>query len=231
MTRLLLEVGVEDFWTKTRYVQVIRALDVKDVHNVKQTDIAITLGVSNGLVTRYKQYSDEHPEEETRQRPGRPSQLCDVFQELENFIAAEIEADRAVTMSVVMAFVTDRITTPLTRGTVWRFMNRHGYAYKSAVPTDAPRLAVTLNDITTFYTQKLPKAVNGTHPSLVFNVDEMGAEMFADRKRVFAFGPHKTSKGMVLWKLVSAEQLDGAHSSGASASTARRCLRPSSQRR
>ena len=62
MNRLLFEVGVDDFWTKTRYVKVARVLDMKDVHNVKQADIVIALGVSNGLVTRYKQYSEEHPE-------------------------------------------------------------------------------------------------------------------------------------------------------------------------
>ena len=31
--------------------------------------------------------------------------------------------------------------------------------------------------------------MNGVHPSLVFNMDEMGAEMFADRKHVFVFVP------------------------------------------
>ena len=189
VTNLLRDVGEGDFWTKTRYVQVIRMVAMKDVHNVKQMDTAATLGVSNGLVTRYKQYFEEHPDEEIRPPPGRQSELSDVSPELENFIAAETGADRAVTMSVVMAFLTDRITTPLTRGTVWRFMDRHGYAYKSAVATDAHRVTVTRNDITTFYTRTLPEAVNGTHPSLVFNVDEMGAEMFADRKRVFVFVP------------------------------------------
>ena len=66
VTNLLRDVGEGDFWTKTRYVQVIRMLSMKDVHNVKQTDIAATLGVSNGLVTRYKQYYEEHPDEEAR---------------------------------------------------------------------------------------------------------------------------------------------------------------------
>ena len=64
VTNLLRDDGEGDFWSKTRYVQVIRMLAMKDIHNVKQTDIAATLGVSNGLVTRYKQYYEEHPDEE-----------------------------------------------------------------------------------------------------------------------------------------------------------------------
>ena len=68
-------------------------------------------------------------------------------------------------------------------------MQRHGYAYRSAVATDAPRVTINPNEIVLFYTRTLPEAINGAHLSLVFNMDEMGAEMYADRKRVNAFVP------------------------------------------
>ena len=40
-----------------------------------------------------------------------------------------------------------------------------------------------------FYNDKLPDSVEGVHPSLVFNMDEMGAERYADRKRINVFLP------------------------------------------
>ena len=69
----------EDFWTKSRYCQVIEMLNKKNVYRITQTVIAGVLGVSNSLVTRYKQFFEEHPEEETRPAPGRSSQLTVVF--------------------------------------------------------------------------------------------------------------------------------------------------------
>ena len=66
-------------------------------------------------------------------------------------------------------------------------MERHGFVYMSAATTEAPRVQLDPNDIIVFYTVTLPTAINGVHPSLVFNLDEMGAEMFADRKNVFVF--------------------------------------------
>ena len=178
-----------------RQVQVLRMLARKDDYGVLQADIGKVLGVSKGLVTRLKQQHEEHPEG-TRRRPGRPSQLSDVFPELENFIAEETRARRAVTMGVLMAFITDILPTPqVTRRNVRTFMKRHKYAYKSTVPSDVTRVTLNADDMTEFYTRKLPEAVNGTHPSLVFNVDEMGAEMFADRKRVKVFVRQRDVEG------------------------------------
>ena len=78
VTNLVREVGHGDFWTQTRCVQISRMLDRKDAHEVFQTDIARVLGVSKGLVTRIKQQLEKRPDE-TRWRPGRPSQLGVVF--------------------------------------------------------------------------------------------------------------------------------------------------------
>ena len=66
-------------------------------------------------------------------------------------------------------------------------MKRHTHDYKWTDTTDAPRVQVEANVILNYYTRTLPDALNGTHPSLIFNMDELGAEMFADRKRVFVF--------------------------------------------
>ena len=188
VTNLVDEVGQdEDFWTKTRGVQISRMLLRNEAHGVMQKEIAIVLGVSKGLVTRKKRKLQKDGLE-TSQSPGKPSQLSVVFPLLENFIRAETRAKRAVTMGVVMAFVSERIPNhQITRKTLYTFMKRHGYAYKWTDTTDAPRADVKANDIINFYTRTLPEAVNGTHPSLVFNMDEMGAEMFADRKGVFVF--------------------------------------------
>ena len=91
-------------------------------------------------------------------------------------------------MSFLMAFVTDHITShEITSEALNTYMKRHGSAYKWTDTTDSPRVEVKADDIVQFYTTTLPEAVNGTRPSLVFNMDEMDAEMFADRKRVYVF--------------------------------------------
>ena len=43
----------------------------------------------------------------------------------------------------------------------------------------------------TLYTTTLPAAIEGVHPALVFNMDEMGAERYADKKRVNVFVPSR----------------------------------------
>ena len=191
VTNLLVEVGRGDFWTSHRCVQVLRMLSRKDAFKVKQVDIAKTLGVSKSLVTRLKQDFEDIPDE-TRPRPGRPSELSDVFPRLENFILNETRECRAVTMTVLLTFATEILPFPVVRKTLYTFMRRHNYAYASATPTDALRVTVMAEDIVNFYVNDLPDALNGTHPSLVFNVDEMGAEIFADRKRIFVFLPESS---------------------------------------
>ena len=185
---LLAEVGQGDFWSSHRCVQVLRMLRRKDAFRVKQVDIATALGVSKSLVTRLKQDFLDHPDE-TRPRPGRPSELNDVYQLLVTFIATEIRECRAVTMSVLLSYANDILPFPVVRKTLYTFMRRHNFAYASANPTDALRVTLRAQDIINFYVNDLPDTLNGAHPSLVFNVDEMGAETFADRKRIFVFLP------------------------------------------
>ena len=78
MTDAVNEVGHDDFWEKPRFVQVLRLLGVKDQHGLMQKEIAFVLAVSNGLVTRLKQYFELHPEE-VRPPTGRPSELRVIF--------------------------------------------------------------------------------------------------------------------------------------------------------
>ena len=91
-------------------------------------------------------------------------------------------------MNVVMAFISDHVRNPqVTTEAVYTYMKRHGYEYKKTDTTDAHRVEVKADDINTFYTRTLPQALKDTHSSLVFNMDEMGAEMFADRKNMYVF--------------------------------------------
>ena len=152
---LLAEVGQGDFWTSHRCVQVLRMLRRKDAFRVKQVDIATALGVSKSLVTRLKQDFLDHPDE-TRPRPGRPSELNDVFQLLVTFIATEIRECRFVTMSVLLSYANDILPFPVVRKTLYTFMRRHNFAYASANPTDALRVTVRAQDIINFYVHELP---------------------------------------------------------------------------
>ena len=49
MARLLEEVDQDEFWTKTRYGQIVRLLDFMEVFHVAQTDIAKVMDVSKTL--------------------------------------------------------------------------------------------------------------------------------------------------------------------------------------
>ena len=88
MTNAINQVGHDDFWEKPRFVQVLRLLGVKDVHDITQKEIAFVLAVSNALVTRLKQYFELFPDE-VRPPTGRPSELRVIFPELKAFIEAE----------------------------------------------------------------------------------------------------------------------------------------------
>ena len=78
--RLLQEVGHDDFWTKTLFVQAIRMLDAMERHHMKQVDIAIAivLAVKESLLSRYKKFHRYHPGEK-RPRSGPKNVLDDVF--------------------------------------------------------------------------------------------------------------------------------------------------------
>ena len=130
--------------------------------------------------------------------PGRPSPIGAVFDQIENFIDDEIEDDRSVTLGVLMEFIVDELNVPVSRHAVWEYMENHGYAYVSGIPTEAERVNVSRAEVQRFYTTTLPNAVEGAHPALVFNMDEMGAERYADRKHVKVFVPRGVahSEGM-----------------------------------
>ena len=119
--------------------------------------------------------------------PGRPSPIGAVFDQIENFIDEEIEADHSVTLGVLMEFIVDELNVPVSRHAVCEYMVNHGYAYVSGIPTEAERANVNRAEVQRFYTTTLPNAVEGAHPALVFNMDEMGAERYADRKRINVF--------------------------------------------
>ena len=63
-----------------------------------------------------------------------------------------------------------------------------------------------------FYTTTLPNAVEGAHPALVFNMDEMGAERYADRKRINVFVPEEEAQMKVAFSLASSERPTDARS-------------------
>ena len=66
MARLLEQVDQDDFWSKTRYGQIVQLLDLMGVFHITQTDIANVMDVSNNLVTRFKKYHRDHPHEERK---------------------------------------------------------------------------------------------------------------------------------------------------------------------
>ena len=90
-----------------------------------------------------------------------------------------------------MEFIVDELNVPVSRHAVWECMVNHGYAYVSGIPTEAERANVNRAEVHDFYTTTLPNAVEGAHPALVFNMDEMGAESYADRKRIDVFVPEE----------------------------------------
>ena len=122
--------------------------------------------------------------------PGRQSPIGAVFDKIEDFIDEEIEDDHSVTLGVLMEFIVDELNVPVSRHAVWEYMVNHGYAYVSGIPTEAERANVNRAEVQRFYTTTIPNAVE-CHPALVFNMDEMGAERYADRKRINVFVPEE----------------------------------------
>ena len=186
---LVMEVGQGDFLEKKCYVQVIRLLGQREVYRVHQTDIGTLVDLTNNIVSRIKKYHRLHPGEEKR-KSGRPSELREVFPRIENFTDARNDADQAVTLDNLMEFVINQLHITPSRKTLWRFMRENGFCYKLAAPRDRLRLVRRENEIEAFY-NNLAVDMNGLDPSLVFNVDEMGVEMFADRKDVMVFVRHE----------------------------------------
>ena len=182
---LLLEVGQGDYWEQRRYVQVVRLLDGKDDYEVLQTDIAKLMDLSDNIVSRYKRYHRLHPGEE-RRLSGRPSEIRDVFPRLENFIDDRNKADKPVTMDVLMEFATNQLHIAVSRKALREYTRDPGFVYKLGTPRDSNRVNTKEREIEMFFSD-LANDLEGVNSSLVFNVDEMGVELYADRKEVMVF--------------------------------------------
>ena len=171
MMALVNDVAKNDFWRVTRFVQIVRFLAVKDDYGVLMTDIATTLSVSKNLVSRTMKFR-RNPSE-TPSKPGRPSAIREVFHRVENFIDTENAAGRAVTMGVLMSFVTDTLKITVSRKTLWRYVKGNGFLYKMAEARDIEHTTPHPDAIAAYY-NSLAAELADVHPSLVFNMDEMG---------------------------------------------------------
>ena len=155
------------------------------VHGVKQKDIAVVLGVSESLVSNCCKHHRHNPTEEP-QRSGPPSELSDVYEEIKNFINAKNNSNQPVTMAVLMEFVNDELRIPVSTNTLRMHIQRKDFVYANAIPRDAAREGIKRRDVEAFY-NGLTTQLEGVHPGLIFNMDEMGVEMFADRKEIKVF--------------------------------------------
>ena len=186
---LMLLGQMEDgFWQKKRKEQFIALLERSRGTGIILKDIAAVLSVSNTSATRYKRQHDQHPEN-LLPSPGRPSQIGEVFDKIKNFIKNETENDHSVTLSVLMEYVTNDLHIETTKKVLLQFMKNHDFSYLTGLPTEDARVNLDKDKLEAFYTTTLPESLRGVHPSLVFNIDEMGAERYADRKQVKVFLP------------------------------------------
>ena len=178
---LLDEVARDDFWRRERFVQIVRMIDGKDAHGVKQNDIAFVLNVSKALVSRCKKYHRHNPIE-SRPRSGPKSVLDEIFPKIQFFIDGKYCEKEAVTMGVLLGFIVDKLKVVVSRKAVWNFMKKHGFSYTPAETRDARRVEIEPADVVRFY-NALERDLDGVNACLVYNMDEMGAEMFADRRK------------------------------------------------
>ena len=89
-----------------------------------------------------------------------------------------------MTISILLADLSDVLHVYVSRKNLREFMRKQGYSHVSAILTEEARVNVDREELTDFYTTRLPAGVEGVHPALVFNMDEIVAEPYADRKRV-----------------------------------------------
>ena len=184
---MLLEVARGDFFEKPRFTQGVRLVNAMKVYKVKQKDIAVVLGVSESWVSQcYKHY--RHNPTEEQPRSGPPSPLSDVYGVIKNFIDAKNNNNEAVTMAVLLEFVNDELRIPVTSNTLRMHIQRKDFVYTYAIPRDATRERIKRADVEAYYND-IATQLNSVHPGLIFNMDEMGVEMFADRKEIKVFVP------------------------------------------
>ena len=198
MMALFFEVE-EGFWEMPRNVQLLELILKKTDVTITQKDVAEVMDVHPSLMTKIKRYYQAHPHCTFMPR-GRPSELSDVFNDIQNFIDSELREEHSVTLGVLIEYIADHLDVFVERKRLLQFMKRKGYAYVSALPTEDVRVNFDRDALRTFYTTALPSALEGVHPSLVFNMDEMGAERYADLKRVNVIIPNQCDRVMG-WRL------------------------------
>ena len=94
-----------------------------------------------------------------------------------------------MTLGVLKEYLADTLHVHVRRKVLWQYMKNHNYTFVSGVPTENTRLEVKVEDLLNYYNVTLPNAIEGVNPALVFNMDEMGAERYADRKRINVIFP------------------------------------------
>ena len=114
-----------------------------------------------------------------------------------------------------MAFVNDKLRIHVTKQALKMHMKRHNFCYRWATPTDQHRATIEARDVEAYY-NALEEQIRGLHPALVFNMDEMGVELFADRKEVKVFVRPNQVPEEGPCKLVFPDQQGDAPSSPAS---------------
>ena len=129
------DVANTDFWVVLRHVQATRMNDVKRQYGFIKADIAVVLDVSRNIVSRWTTQARRLPPE-TRPRSGRPSEVEPSFQDIKAFLKAERRANRAVTMGVLLAHVTDVLKVTVSNKTLLRYMKQHGFLYEMAETRD-----------------------------------------------------------------------------------------------
>ena len=172
-------------------------------------DISKVMDVSKWLVSRIKRYYEERPEKVFRD-PGRPSIVGDVFGQIKTFIQTEIDEERSVTISILLAYLSDVLRVYVSRKNLREFMRNHGYPYVSAVPTEEARVNVdreNSSDFTRHGSQLLsnestpPSSSTWTRWVQNGTLTENGSRCLYRRDSTVGMG----------WRLESRERCTGAH--------------------
>ena len=231
VTNLIREVGHGDFWTQTRHVQISMMLDVNELHGVTQTEIANVLGVSKSLVSRIKRRKRANLDV-TGLNPGKPNELTVVFPLLKEFVTGETLAKRAVTKSVLMAFVSDHTVDPeATWEAVYTHMKHKGNAYKLCNTTDSPLLRSGLMTTSTSTRGRFPRLSTAPTPpsSSTRTRWEPRCLRTANGSLSSFYDQGQDRTAVPPW--ASPAPYEDARSLGASTRTDRGCTTPSSPRR
>ena len=85
-----------------------------------------------------------------------------------------------------MEFATNQLHIAVSRKALREYTRDHGFVYKLGTPRDSNRVNTKESEIEMFFND-LANDLEGVNSSLVFNVDEMGVELYADKKEVVVF--------------------------------------------